>query len=294
MDKTPQTALPPDDYETLIRVIHERYDTMSKTSQKIAVFLTQNPNEVAMMSVNAIARKCGVHASSFVRFAQTLGYQGFKELQGVFHKRLSTAAPGFDARVKALEHDLEKTGEHTGLGFLRELVVRDIASLQDLIEHVEEEALQTAVQAMQGADTIYVAGQLRSAPVAEIFRYVLTMLGKRVILLDPGGGLATQMARTMGDNDLLIAIAFRFYAKEVVRIAEDAQARGLPVVAISDTTLSPLAKTATVLFPIPEHDYTFSRSLAAPMCLAQALMVALAARLQDDETAPRIPIATQS
>jgi DNA-binding MurR/RpiR family transcriptional regulator len=65
------------------------------------------------------------------------------------------------------------------------------------------------------------------------------------------------------------------------------------VVAITDTTLSPLARAATVLFAVPEHDYAFSRSLAAPMCLAQALIVALAARLQDDRVAPRIPVVTE-
>src|SRR6516164_8336689 len=97
----------PSDYEALIRVIHERYDDMSKSYQKIALYLTQNPNDVAVNhSINSIAEKCGVHASSFVRFAQALGYEGFKDLQGLFQKRLSTAAPGFEARIKALESEL--------------------------------------------------------------------------------------------------------------------------------------------------------------------------------------------
>lgn len=61
------------------------------------------------------------------------------------------------------------------------------------------------------------------------------------------------------------AVSFRFYAKEVVSIVEEAGARGVGIVAISGNTLSPLAKSATVLFAVPEHDYTFSRSLAAPM-----------------------------
>ena len=54
-----------------------------------------------------------------------------------------------------------------------------------------------------------------------------------------------------------------------------------------DSTLSPVAKSAQVLFAVPEHEYTFSRSLAAPMCLAQAITVALANRLQGgDEGKP--------
>src|SRR4051794_16654375 len=96
----------PTDYEGLIQTIHERYDSMSKGHQTIALYLTQNPNDVAVRSVNAVAERCGVHASNFVRFAQALGYSGFKDLQGLFQKRLSTAAPGFEARVKALEDEL--------------------------------------------------------------------------------------------------------------------------------------------------------------------------------------------
>ena len=64
----------PTDYEELIRVIHERYEEMSKSYQKIALYLTQNPNDVAVLSVGAIAERCGVHASNVVRFAQALGY----------------------------------------------------------------------------------------------------------------------------------------------------------------------------------------------------------------------------
>lgn len=282
----------PKDYEELIRLIHERHDQMSKTYQKIAVYLTQNPNEVAVQSVNTIADRTDMHASSFVRFAQALGYKGFKELQVLFQKRLATAAPGFEARVKALDNELQNREDRSEYGFLHDLVVRDIASLQDVLERTSAEDLAIAADTIEAADTVYLVGQLRSAPVVELLRYILTMLGKRCVLLDPGGGLATHMAKTMRSTDALIAVSFRFYANEVVNIVEEAQKIGVPVVAISDSTLSPLAKSAKVLFAVPEHDYTFSRSLAAPMCLAQALTVAVAARVQQDTTTPRIPTVT--
>ena len=288
MDK----AAAPVDYEDLIRLIHARYDTMSKGYQRIALYLTQNPNDVAVHSVNALAGRCGVHASNFVRFAQALGYTGFKDLQALFQRRLSTAAPGFEARVKALEGELGAREDHSEYGFLRDLVVRDVASLEGLLADITPDQLVRATDLLEGADVIYLLGQLRSAPVVELLRYVLTMLGKRCVLLDPSGGLATHMARTLGPKDLLVAISFRFYATEVVNIVEQVGARGIPIIAISDSTLSPLAKSAKVLFAVPEHEYTFSRSLAAPMCLAQALTIALAARLQNSPGAPRIPTVT--
>jgi DNA-binding MurR/RpiR family transcriptional regulator len=282
------------DYEELIRVIHERYDSMSKGYQAIALYLTQNPNDVAVRSVTAIAERCGVHASSFVRFAQALGYSGFKDLQQVFQRRLSTAAPGFEARVKALEGELGNREDRSEYGLLRDLVVRDVASLQALLTDVVPDDLARATVLLEKADAVYLIGQLRSAPVVELLRYVFTMLGKRCVLLDPSGGLATHMARTIRMGDVLVAVSFRFYATEVVNVVEEAAARGVKIIAITDSTLSPLAKSAEILFSVPEHAYTFSRSLAAPMCLAQVLTVALAARLQNDPEDPRIPTVTGS
>jgi len=283
---------PPETYEALIRVIHDRYERMSRAYQSIALYLTQNPNDVAVLSVNAIAAQCGIHASSLVRFAQSLGYRGFRDLQAVFRARLSTAAPGFEARVRALDADLGARAAGAERDFLRDLVVRDIASLEDMLTGIAPEEIARAADLMDRAGVIYLVGQLRSAPVVSLLRYVLTMIGRRVVTLDPSGGLATHMARTMRASDVLVAVSFRFYATEVVDIVDEAAAGKVPIVAMTDSTLSPLGKSADVLLAVPEHEYTFSRSLAAPMCLAQALTLALAARGAPGDGAPRIPVVT--
>lgn len=284
----------PRNYEALIQLIHERFDTMSKSHQKISVYLTQNPNEIAVHSVNAIADRCGIHASSFVRFAQALGYSGFKDLQKLFQKRLETAAPGFEARVRALEGDLEDRDDPSDFGFLRGLVVKDIASLQSLLDDVSVQELSTAADLLSTAGSVYLLGQLRSAPVVDFLRYMLTMIGKKCILLDPSGGLATHMAKTISDEDVLVAVSFRYYANEVVSISENLKGAGTKIIAISDSTLSPLAKSADVFFVVPEHRHTFSRSIAAPMCISHALVLATAARLQVDADLPEIPTVTQA
>ncbi len=284
---------PPESHEELIQLIHERFDHISATYQRIATYLTQNPNDVAVLSVSGIAQRCGAHASSLVRYSQSLGYAGFKQLQAVFKERLSTAAPGFDARIRALEGELGMQHEKKDTTFLQSLVVRDIESLQALLADVTEEQMRIATGYLKNAETVYLIGQLRSAPVVELLRYILTMLGKRTVLLDTSGGLATHMAKTIRANDLLLAVSFRFYATEVVNVVEETAQRKVPILVITDSTLSPLAKCASVLFTVPEHEYTFSRSLAAPMCLAQALTVSLASQLQSDDAAPRIPVVTR-
>lgn len=76
-------------------------------------------------------------------------------------------------------------------------------------------ALATAADVLGEADTVYLLAQLRSAPVAEVLGYVLTMLGKRTILLDPGGGLTTHLAKVARNGDVLFVVSFRFHATEV-------------------------------------------------------------------------------
>ncbi len=281
-------------YEEIVNAITSEYDGLSDGFQQIARFFTQNPNVIALESINSIARQCAVHPSSLVRFSQHFGFTGFKPLQAVFQTRLATAAPGFRERVSALEGELSKNIDHGNLGYLKSLVVRDIAALQHMLEGVTEESLAAAAKLLAKAETVYIAGQMRSEPIALLLRYLLTMLKRRVVLLDAAGGLAAEMALTMTKHDVMVAISFRHYAKEVVAIAETTIESKVPLISITDSPLSPIAKGATVLFTVPEEEYSFSRSLAAPACLVQVLAVTTAALLHPSKRAsPRIPTVTE-
>src|SRR5467141_947166 len=107
----------PKNYEGVVNLITREYANLSTGFQQIARFLTQNPNVVALESINAVAAKCRMHPSSLVRFAQSLGYSGFKQLQSVFQTRLATAAPGFRERISALESELSRNKDHGSLGY---------------------------------------------------------------------------------------------------------------------------------------------------------------------------------
>jgi DNA-binding MurR/RpiR family transcriptional regulator len=279
----------PDTFEALITQIHAQYDGLSKTNQQIAIYLTQNPNDVAMNSVNSIAEKQGVHPSSFVRFAQHFGFKGFKQLQGIFRQRLNTAAPGFETRAEQMRARLAQSSGGGAKGHLLDLVANDLTSLEQLVTDIMEQDLERAIDLLDAADCIYLIGQLRSEPIVVLLRYILTMLGRRAVLIDASGGLATHMGKVIGKKDVLLAVSFRYYAKEVVNTTEEVASRGIPIIAISDSTLSPLAKSADVLFEVPEREQAFSRSLAAPICLAQSLMLGLAAR-QSEDAAPKGPL----
>lgn len=271
-------------YEQLITAIAERHGTMSKRFRQIARFVVQNPNDVALDSVKKISATAGVQPSTLVRFAQSFDYAGFSDMQRVFQSRLLTAAPSFTDRLNALRKELGGQAGDSDQSTLRDLVIGDIAALQHLLESTSEESLGDAATLLSEARTVYVIGQLRAYPVANYIRYVLTHLRRDVRLLDGAGGLAAEQAQMMDGHCVLLAVSFRYYAREVVDIVEAASKRGIPIVAITDSQLSPLAKHATVAFEVPEGEFNFARSLAAPMCLAQALAIGMANRMPRETT----------
>jgi DNA-binding MurR/RpiR family transcriptional regulator len=79
----------------------------------------------------------------------------------------------------------------------------------------------------------------------------------------------------MRKGDALIAISFHPYGQETQAVARDAIERGIPVVLLTDSELSPLASEATAVLALKEADVHGIRSLSASLCVAQALSIGL-------------------
>jgi DNA-binding MurR/RpiR family transcriptional regulator len=274
----------PSSYERLINEITRRYDEFGKRAQDVARYIVQNPNQIALESTKTLAETIGVRSSNLVRFAQGLGYSGFSEMQRVFQSRLVAEAPGLSERLHELRSELMGRAVDPKLRMLHEVIVNDIAALHQLKSSIDDGLLQQAAQLMSRAKTIYLAGYLRAFPVATYLHYALLHLRRPVQLINGAGGLASELAQLAGEDDLMIATSFRFYSREIVDLVEDRAKHGVPIIAITDSHLSPLVKHAGVAIIVPAGEHNFSASLAAPICAAQALVMAMANQMEEDAT----------
>jgi DNA-binding MurR/RpiR family transcriptional regulator len=143
---------------------------------------------------------------------------------------------------------------------------------------VTREALDQAIETLADARTIYLLGQRRAFPVSHYLAYALAKLGVRAALIDNVGSLGGEQLAHAGNNDALIAISFAPYTPLTVDLTRQAAGRGVPIVVITDSALSPLASFAKARFEIAESDFGSFRSLSATFCLAITLAVALANR----------------
>jgi DNA-binding MurR/RpiR family transcriptional regulator len=270
-------------FEALKGDLTRTYPGLSPQLRSIATFALEHPQDMALDTVARLAKGIGVQPSAMVRFAQALGYGGFSDLQRVFRTRLverSNNHPGmrnYRERIEAFRAGHERPGPR---GVLSQFVADGITSLEQLLEHVSPEDLAAAVKLLAGVETIHVLGHRRSFPVAYYLSYALTQLELRAPLLDSVGGMLNEPARLLGPRDALLVVSFKNYTPEVIAVAQACKARKVPIVAITDNALSPLVRVASVCFQIEEKSSIPFRMLVGPMCLAQALVVALGEQLE--------------
>jgi DNA-binding MurR/RpiR family transcriptional regulator len=275
--------------DELLAAIVERYDALSKRLQLIARHVLDHPNDFALQTLAIISKRSGAQPSAIVRFSKAFGFAGASDMQRLFRDRLvsSHAALGYGERVRRFSAQVHRSRSRDVMALLSEFVDGSSLALQSLSQTVGGGDLDRAIEMVGAADTVFVGGFRRAFPVSSYLAYSLQQAGKRTNFVDGIAGLSAHQVKNIRPNDLLLAVSYHPYAPETVQLAEAAAAAHTPILAISDSPVSPLAKLSTQLLLVREVEVRSFRSLSASLCLAQALAIGFAFRQSDVAPSPR-------
>lgn len=278
---------PPDNLESLRSAITNRYEELSPRLKQVASFVLDNPNDIALETLAVNAKRCDVQPSTIVRFAKVFGYNGATDMQRLFRDEILTSAPSpsYSERIRQFHERSDSLDRMLPYNVMQEFSESNIIALEHLREAVRKEDLDRSIDLIHAAHTIYLAGVRRAFPVAAYLAYSLSHVEKRAFLLDGVAGMTSEQSWMLGAEDLLIAVSFKPYASETLGVVETAAANGVPLIAISDSRLSPIAKNADVCFEIKDAEVRQFRSLTASMCLAQTLVISYAYKFGLDKPA---------
>lgn len=270
--------VPPENAEDLNAAILDCYESLSKRLQQIARYVLDEPNAVALETLAVLAERCGVQPSAIVRFAKSFGFDGASQMQRLFRDGLlsGSASLGYGERVRQFSRSVEGKAVGAPEQVLAEFVEGTVMALQNLGENIGGKALTAAVKMIKAANSVYVAGFRRSFPVAAYLTYSLHQVDKKTLFIDGIGGMEQQQIHEISKRDLLIVVSYYPYAEEAVHLIDTAIENGCPVLSISDSLVSPVAKPATMVLQVREAEIRKFRSLSASMCLAQALVISYA------------------
>jgi len=123
-----------------------------------------------------------------------------------------------------------------------------------------------------------VIGLRRAFPVAAYLSYALSRVGRRAVHISGAGGTLPEQISAVATDDLLIAVSFPPYAQDTIEACRQATERGVKLVVISDSVLSPIGQMADTVIVVSDAELLGFRSLTASFCVAQTLAMGLAFR----------------
>ena len=267
----PKTApMPPaaSGHQTLSTYISSRFDEFSRSQKDVAQYVVDHLDEVAFHTAEELARRANTSSSTVVRFSQALGFEGFPELQ---------AAARDEYRRREAKGEVEPLFS-LDQGPFESAVAADFANVEETARAVSRSEVEGAVEAIATAERVLIAGVDQMAFFASYLRHLLMLLDVRSeIAASPSQEALTRLNRIDGETMVIGLSAGRPHPL-VVRAMKIARHRHAATLAISDASLSDVAKLADRTLWYSSNSPAFVRSHTGLLSIVQALAYGVYAR----------------
>jgi DNA-binding MurR/RpiR family transcriptional regulator len=269
VDRTGEWKIKEMDYLT---IANARYEVMSKGHRAVADFIKNNMNDAAFMTAAKIAAASGVSEATVVRYATSLGYEGFGKLS----EALSEVVRG---RLTAAQR-LEKS---YGYGIKSEVVssvlMSDMDRIADTIKLVDSDIFEAALDLLAGARRIFVVGLRQEAPIAGMLGFYLNLIkGSATVVSSSSMSEIFEQLLDADSRDVVVGISFPNYSLRTLKAMEYANLKNAGIISITDGAHSPMNIYSSVNLFARSDAASVVASLTAPLSLVNALVVGLCMR----------------
>lgn len=261
--------------KNILHIIEKNMIGFSKGQKLIAHYILGNYDKAAFMTASKLGSTVQVSESTVVRFASQLGYDGYPAMQRALQEMIRGKLTSIQ-RIEANDATL------SGQALVTNVLQRDMERIRLAIDQVESSEFEQIVDLITNARNIYIFGVRSSSFLAGYLNFYFRLLFRNVTLIeDDGAGMFDQIFR-VGEGDAFISICFPRYSKLTLKSARFARERGASVIGITDSEMSPLYQTATASLLVRNEMISFVDSLAAPMSLLNAVILAVSQRCGND------------
>jgi DNA-binding MurR/RpiR family transcriptional regulator len=257
-------------------LLREGFDNFSRSQKAIARFIIDHLEEVGYLSAEELGGKGSTSSSTVVRFAQSLGFGGYPELQKAARDEYRLGAT---ARSVVSDDQLGFSIEED---VLTRSLKTDVLSLEETISKNTMERFNRAVNALAAAGQVLAVGMHEAATVAGHATYLLELLGIPCQAATDGSEANMARLARLQKGDVLLAVGFRKAHSVTIAFCEKAVAQGADVLVITDNSLSELADRGTVILYADVDSTFFVHSLVGPIGLVGALAAAVYGRNRDE------------
>lgn len=263
----------------VLHMIRTGMDGFSKGQKRIANYILSDYDKASTMTACRLGQIAQVSESTVVRFASQLGYDGYPAMQ----KALQELVRG---KLTSLQR-IEASGDQINNGDIAGSVMQqDMDTLRSTIDGVDRGEFDRVVQKLVKARRIYILGVRSSSFLAGYLNFYFHVIFENVTLVQSAAGEIFDQMLRIGPEDVLLAISFPRYSKMTMSAVRFARDRGAEVIAVTDSKMSPLYTLASASLLVHCQMISFVDSMAAPVSLLNALIVAVGKqkRAETEET----------
>ena len=240
---------------------------LSKSHRRIAEYILQHYDKAVFMTAAKLGEMVNVSESTVVRFAVALGYEGYPELQQALQELVRhrlTATQRFEMSSDISQEEVLST-----------VLKADMQNIRSTIDGIDNAAFLRAVQVISGARRIYILGLRSAAPLAQFAGYYLHYIFDDVRVVAAGSTDVFEAISRIEASDVLLGISFPRYSSRTIEAMSFARSRHAQVIGLTDGPMSPLHEVADICLSMRTDMASFVESMAAPMSVINALIVAL-------------------
>lgn len=252
-----------------------RFNDMSPQLRQAARYILEHPQETALVSMRELSRHAGVQPSTMTRLAKFLGFQGYDDIRAHHAEAIRLGTDGLTARAARRGSDSDAI---EGKGLARQMLQGVAAQIARLCEDDSLERLKAVADRLAGARRVYVLGLRSCHSVAWHFHYVMSLLGDRTVHLDGPAGTGDDGLIRAGAQDVLLVISISPYALHSLELAQFAREKGLGVLAITDSEVSPLAGISDHVIICSTDSQSFFHTLTPALAVSEVLCGLLASQ----------------
>ena len=276
MKRAAATAPPPpvngtSEHQSLSKYIRARFDECSRSQKDVAQYIVDHLDEAAFQTAEELARRANTSSSTVVRFSQALGFEGFPELQAAAreeYRRVHAQASGADASASGASSaplfSLDQNEFESAL-------TADYLNVEETARKVSRSSVQALIEAIVSAEKVLVAGTDQMAFFASYLRHLLMLLDLRVdVVASPSQEALSRLGR-IDEHTLVIGLSAGRPHPLVVRAMKLARHRKARTAAITDATLSEVAKLGQIKLYYSSNSPAYVRSHTALLGVIQAL-----------------------
>ena len=261
-------------HQSLSAYIQERFDEFSRSQKDVAQYIVDHLDEAAFQTAEALARRANTSSSTVVRFSQALGFEGFPELQQAARDEYRRRPAGASVEVASPLFSLDQNDYESA-------VAADHVNVEDTARKVSRSDVENAIDMIVSTPRILIAGTDQMAFFASYLRHLLMLLDLRAELVASPSQEALGRLSRLDHETLVIGLSAGRPHPLVLRTMKLARHRKAPTIAITDATLSEVAKLAQTTLYYSSNTPAFVRSHVALLSIIQALAFGVYSRDAD-------------